>query len=226
MKGQTVVVTGANRGLGLELCRQLAAAGAEVIGTARQLQTALDLRALEVRVEVLDVSSAASVGEFAQRLAETAVDVLNNNAGKGGSGSGVADLDLAETEEFFVVNTLGPLRVTQALLPNLRRGRERKVIQITSRMGSLADNREGGYYGYRASKAALNMINRTLALELGGQGFVCALLHPGWVWTRMGGMQAPLSPADSVRGMLRVVRHLTRSDNGAFLDYTGQPLPW
>ncbi len=226
MKGQTVVVTGANRGLGLELCRQLAAAGAEVIGTARQLQTALDLRALEVRAEVLDVSSAASVGEFAQRLAETAVDVLINNAGKGGSGSGVADLDLAETEEFFVVNTLGPLRVTQALLPNLRRGRERKVIQITSRMGSLADNREGGYYGYRASKAALNMINRTLALELGGQGFVCALLHPGWVRTRMGGMQAPLSPADSVRGMLRVVRHLTRSDNGAFLDYTGQPLPW
>lgn len=226
MRGQTAVVTGANGGLGLELCRQLVEAGARVIGTARQPRAAVDLRALEVEVEAVDVTDRESVSRLAERLGDRAVDLLLNNAGVGGAGRGIADLDFAKLEEAFAVNSLGPMRVTQALLPNLRRGRGRKIVHITSRMGALSENLEGGYYGYRASKAALNMLNRSLAVELAGQGFVCVVLHPGWVRTRMGGTRAPLSPSESVRGLLRVIGGLKRRDNGRFFDYTGAELPW
>lgn len=226
MKDQTVVVTGGNRGLGLEFCRQLQGLGAEVIATARDPRSAIDLRALETRIEALDVSDAGSVEAFAERLVNVGVDILINNAGFGGSGNGVGSLDFAELERFFAVNSLGPLRVTQALLPNLRRGKGRKVVHITSKMGSLTENIEGGYYGYRTSKAALNMIHRCLAAELAGQGFVCAVLHPGWVRTGMGGNHAPLSPMESVHGLLGVIARLKRQDNGGFFDYTGTDIPW
>ena len=226
MQDQTVVVTGANRGLGLELCRQLAAGGARVIGTARRPHEAEELRALDVRVEELDVADAASVRGFAGRLGEAAVDVLVNNAGRGGAGSGIAELDLEASLRFFDVNSLGPLRVTQALLPHLRRGRAKKVVHVTSQMGSLANNAAGGYYAYRASKAALNMLHLTLARELAGQGFTCVAIHPGWVRTAMGGEQAPLAPEESARGMLRVLAGLSRQDHGSFLDHTGAKLPW
>ena len=226
MKGQTVVVTGANRGLGLELCRQLQDLGAEVIATARNPQAAIDLRALEVRIEPLDVGDIQSVESFAERVNGGSVDVLINNAGVGGSGNGVGSLEFSELEKFFSVNSLGPLRVTKALLPVLRRGKGRRIIHITSRMGSLTDNIEGGYYGYRASKAALNMFHRCLAAELAGQGFVCVALHPGWVRSGMGGNHAPLSPQESTRGLLSVICRLERRDNGKFFDYTGTELAW
>jgi NAD(P)-dependent dehydrogenase (short-subunit alcohol dehydrogenase family) len=226
MKGQIVVVTGANRGLGLEFCRQLRELGANVIATARQPQSAIDLRALEVRIETLDVSSAESVAALAESLADVAVDLLINNAGMGGASNGVGTLDFDELERFFAVNSLGPLRVTKALLPHLRRGRGRRLVHVTSRMGSVSENTEGGYYGYRASKAALNMIHRCLAAELAGQGFVSIVVHPGWVRTAMGGHHAPVSPSESVRGLLSVIARLERSDNGRFFDYTGTELPW
>lgn len=226
MKGQTVVVTGANRGLGLELCRQLVEGGARVVGTTRQPQAAVDLRALEVRIEPLDVTDPGSVRNLSGTLADLGVDVLVNNAGMGGAGPGVSRLDFSTLQRAFDVNSLGPMRVTQALLPGLRRGRARKIVQITSQMGSITGNIEGGYYGYRASKAALNMLNRSLAKELAGQGFVCVVLHPGWVRTRMGSNRAPLSPQESVRGLLRVIDGLERSDTGRFFDYTGAELNW
>lgn len=226
MKGQRVVVTGSSSGLGLEFCRQLQKLGAEVIGTARDPKKAIDLRALEIRTEKLDVGDGASVGEFAERMGDEPIDMLINNAGIGGEINGVSSLDFPTLAEFFSVNSLGPLRVTQALLPNLRDGAKRRVIQISSRMGSVGDNSEGGYYAYRASKAALNMFHRCLAAELAGQGFVCVALHPGWVRTRMGGNRAPLTPRASVSGMLQVIGRLRRSDNGKFLDYTGAPVPW
>ena len=193
MKGQKVVVTGANRGLGLEFCRQLRELGAEVIATARRPQAAFDLRTLEVRIETLDVTSAESVEAFATSLGDIEIDLLINNAGSGGAGNGIGTLDFDELARFFAVNSLGALRVTKALLPNLRRGRGRRLVHVTSRMGSLTENTEGGYYGYRASKAALNMIHRCLAAELAGQGFVSVVVHPGWVRTAMGGNHAPVS---------------------------------
>ena len=227
MNDQTFVVTGANRGLGLELCRQLNAAGASVVATARDPDAAAELRQVApARIEALDVTDPASVAAFAAALGETAVDVLINNAGMGGPGAGIAALDLDETARFFAVNSLGPLRVTQALLPHLQRGGRRTVGQISSNMGSIANNVQGGYYGYRASKTALNSLNRTLARELAGKGFVCVALHPGWVRTDMGGAGAPLSAEDSVRGLLRVVAGLTARHNGGFFDHTGAELPW
>jgi NAD(P)-dependent dehydrogenase (short-subunit alcohol dehydrogenase family) len=226
MRGQVAVVTGANRGLGLELCRQLKHAGTEVIGTARDPQTAVDLRALEVRVEELDVAQADSVGSFAERLGDTKVDLLINNAGVGGAGEGIANLDFDDVEQKLQINTLGAMRVTQALLPNLRRGKGRKIAHLTSRMGSIGDNGEGGYYAYRISKAALNMFNRSLAVELVGQGFVCVVLHPGWVRTRMGGSTAPQTPEESARAMLELIARLRRQDTGRFFDYTGAELRW
>lgn len=226
MKGKTVIVTGANRGLGLELCRQFKAAGAEVIGTARDPRGAIDLRTLEVQIEPLDVSDDPSVETLAERLDGVAIDVLVNNAGVGGAGNGVMSLDMDRAREFFEVNTLGPIRVTRALLPHLRRGEDRKIVHISSLMGSLQENSVGGYYCYRASKAALNMMNRSLAAELAGQGFVCTVCHPGWVRTRMGGSSAPVSPQESASGLVRVVAGLSKGHNGRFFDYTGRELPW
>jgi len=226
MTDQITVVTGANRGLGLELCRQLKQAGAQVIGTARDPQGAIDLRALEIRVEALDVADAESVAAFAQRLGDTSVDLLINNAGVGGAGEGISELDIDDAERKFQINSLGPIRVTQALMPHLRRGKGRKIAHVSSRMGSISDNGEGGYYGYRISKAALNMFNRSLAVELVGQGFVCVVLHPGWVRTRMGGSSAPQSPEASARGLLRIINRLRRQDTGRFIDYTGAEIPW
>ena len=226
MKGQTVVVTGANRGLGLEFCRQLQSLGAEIIATARDPRAAIDLRALEVRIEPLDIGVAESVSDFAVRLGDQPIDILINNAGMGGSGNGISTLEFGELERYFSVNSLGPMRVTKALLGNLRRGQGRRIVQITSRMGSLSDNIEGGYYGYRTSKAALNMLHRCLAAELAGQGFVCVALHPGWVRTGMGGNHAPLSAKESVHGLLGVISRLRRRHNGGFFDYTGAAIPW
>ena len=226
MKDQTVVVTGANRGLGLELCRQLRAAGARVIATARDPEKATELDGLGVRALPLDVTDDASVRELARDLGDAAVDVLINNAGRGGAGQGIAELDFAEAAHMLDVNSLGPLRVTQALLPHLLRGTARKIVHVTSNMGSLANNVQGGYYAYRASKTALNMFHLTLARELAGKGFTCVALHPGWVRTDMGGANAPLAAEESVRGMLRVISGLSRQANGAFLDYTGAALPW
>ncbi len=227
MDEQTVVVTGANRGIGLELCRQLKAAGAEVIATARDPESAEELRDVSpARIEALDVADPKSVAAFAAALGETAVDVLINNAGTGGPGADIANLDFDEVVRTVAVNSLGPLRVTQALLPHLRRGRRRTVVHISSNMGSITNNDQGGYYGYRASKTALNSFNRTLAHELGCLGFTCVVLHPGWVRTDMGGDGAPLTPAESVSGLVKIVAGLSADHNGRFFDYTGAQLPW
>ncbi len=221
----TFVITGANRGIGLEFARQLSERGEHVIATARDPKRARDLRALNVRVEPLDVADAGSVAEFAGRLAGSPVDVLINNAGIGGEGAAIDRLSMEEVERFFRVNSVGPLRVTQALLPNLRAGNRKRVVNITSVLGSIGRNDSGGWYGYRAAKAALNQLTRTLAHELAPEGFTCVVLHPGWVRTNMGGRGAHLSPEESVRGMLKVIKKLSPRDTGRFFDYRGE-VPW
>lgn len=238
----TVVITGANRGLGLEFARQFQAAGATVIGTARRPEEADELRALGVRIEALDVTRSADVAALAARLADEPVDILINNAGIGGRGplrEGVAESDIPEKtaptleqldvdalDSFLQVNTLGPMRVTQALLPALRRGERKLVVNITSRMASLSSNRRGGGYGYRESKAALNMFTRSLAIELEDEGFTCVVLSPGWVRTSMGGPGAELSPEESIGGMLAVIERLAPADTGKFFSHDGSELPW
>lgn len=223
----TVLVTGANRGIGLELVKQLEARGMNVIGTARKPAEAQELRATGARVEQLDVADSASLAALAKTLEGVKIDMLINNAGMlGHTAESFQETDFAAIETTFVVNSLGPMRVTQALLENLQAGCHKTVIQISSVMGSIEQNR-GGYYGYRASKAALNMMNKSLALELAGDGFTCVVMHPGWVKTRLGGEGAKITTAESVSGMLDVIAELDAAeDNGGFFDYQGNEIPW
>ena len=220
------LVTGANRGLGLEWARQLAARGETVIATARDPAASKDLASLRVETHALDVADDASVARLADALSSRPLDAIVNNAGAGGSGPPLAELKWDEVLRMFDVNALGAMRVTQAAWDNLLSGRRKLVVNVTSRMGSIADNGSGGYYAYRASKAALNMLTKTLALDSRRQGVTCVLLHPGWVATDMGGKQAPLSPQQSVEGMLSIVDRLGPADSGRFLDWSGADLPW
>ena len=226
-------MTGANRGIGLELVRQLAARGDAVHATARAPEQAAALRALAeesgglVSIHPLDVTDAASVAAFAGALGDVPVDLLVNNAGVyGGARQHLGDIDFADALRTYEVNALGALRVTTAVLPNLRRAEGAKIISVTSGMGSIAENRSGSFYAYRMSKAALNMMARTLAADLRGAGIASAVINPGWVRTDMGGPSAPTPVEESVRGMLREIDAFTVERTGAFLDWLGRPYPW
>lgn len=221
-----IVITGANRGLGLEFARQFSSAGHEVVGTARNPVAAADLRNLNVEVQGLDVTREDSCQRFAESLGDRPVDILINNAGVMGARGDLGDLDLAALLETIDVNALGPIRVTRALLPALRSAPTKKICQITSKMGSIADNSSGGSYAYRMSKAALNMMNKSLSHELAGEGFVCTVFHPGWVQTDMGGASAPISAEQSVEGLIARINEMTSRHNGAFYDYLGEEIPW
>ncbi len=221
----TWLVTGANRGIGLAFAATLSHRGESVIGTARDPAGASELGATGARVEKLDVSDSRSIAELGERLAGRPIDVLVHNAGRGDGASEIARVEPDELAAFFAVNAIGPMLLTRALLGNLERGHGRKVAAITSGLASISQS-NGGWYGYRASKAALNMFVRTLAAELAPKKFTCVLLSPGWVQTEMGGPGATLSPEKSVRGMLGVIDRMTPGESGRFLDYRGRELPW
>jgi NAD(P)-dependent dehydrogenase (short-subunit alcohol dehydrogenase family) len=222
----TVLVTGANRGIGLEYARQFAAAGHTVIATARDPAAATELRAITERIEPLDVTDAASVAALAKRLDGVAIDILINNAGIGGrDDNDLASVDFEAMRQTFEVNAFGPLRVTQALLPNLRLGQRKLIVNMSSQLGSI-ERSNGQMYAYRASKTALNQFSKILSVELGAAGFVVVAVHPGWVRTDMGGANATLSPEESVAGLVALIGKLGPQDNGRFYDYQGKPIPW
>ena len=223
---RTVLITGANRGIGLEFARQYSMAGWTVIGTARHPDTATELKELADKVLQLDVTDPASVDRLRQDLAGTPVDMLINNAGIQPLMWTLSEVDFDAFERSLAVNTLGPVRVTQALLPQLRSGKLRKIVNITTNLSSIAENTDGGFYGYRESKAALNMFTKSLAAELGPEGFICIVLHPGWVKTDLGSQQAPLQVDESVRGMRKVIDRLSPADNGTFRTYSGEQMAW
>lgn len=226
---RTVLITGANRGLGLEFARQYAKAGWNVIGTAREPDAAADLKALgaNVKIEALDVADQQSVDAMATRLKEQPIDLLINNAGvSGGGGNSVAAIKPDEYERVMQVNALGPVRVTHALLPNLKAGKGRTIVSISSGLGSIENNKNGGYYAYRESKAALNMFMRSIAAELKGDGFICIPMSPGWVKTDMGGPNAALTPEQSITGMRKVIDSLKPEDSGKFWNHEGAVVPW
>jgi NAD(P)-dependent dehydrogenase (short-subunit alcohol dehydrogenase family) len=224
--GRTVLVTGANRGLGLEFARQLHEAGAEVIATSRRPEAAEELNSLGVRVVQLDVADPASVAALAAGLEGTSIDVLLNNAGISPQRGSFEDEDPAEFLRVLDVNTVGPLRVTQALLPNLRSGDRKLVMNMSSGLGSIAKNGRGSSAAYRSSKSALNMLTKTMAMDLSEEGFICVVMSPGWVRTDMGGEDAQLSPEESIRGMLAVLSPLKAEDSGKYLSHDGNELPW
>ena len=222
----TVLITGANRGIGLEYARQFAAKGYTVIGTVRDPADAKELSAVADRVEQLDVADAASVAALAQRLQGVPIDILVNNAGMFDRRDLTVDkVDFTVMEQTLAVNTLGPLRVTQALMPNLRAGKRRTIVNMSSELGSI-ERSSGRWYAYRTSKAALNQITRTMSAELAPEGFICVVLHPGWVRTDMGGAAATYSPQESVAGLVAVIEKLAPADNGRFYDFRGTAIPW
>lgn len=217
-----VLVTGANRGIGLELVRQYAGRGDEVIAVCRQSSAALS--ALPVRcIEDVDVSSDASVQTLADALSGQRIDVLINNAGLL-IPDRLGSLDMEAIERQFAVNAFGPLRVTSALLANLQQGS--KVAIVTSRMGSIADNTSGGYYGYRASKAAVNMVGRSLSLDLRDRGISVVLLHPGFVRTGMTGNNGHMDPDASATGLIARIDEQTLEMSGRFVHMSGEVLTW
>jgi NAD(P)-dependent dehydrogenase (short-subunit alcohol dehydrogenase family) len=220
------LVTGANRGIGLAFARELSRRGDGVIATARQPEKARELAALPARVEQLDVADLESVARLARRLAGEPLDVLINNAAAGDEGPRFERLSMEYLERSLRVNAVGPAAVTQALLPNLRAGGRRAVINLSSGLGSISTNESGGWIAYRASKAALNQLTRTIAAELRRERFVCVAMSPGWVRTDMGGPGAELSPDDSVAAMLKVIDRLSSTDTGRFLDRFGKDVPW
>lgn len=228
---QTYLVTGANRGLGLEFARQLSARGGTVIATTRDPAKGEELRHLGDRVKVvqLDVADPANVADLPARIGDAGaggIDVLINNAGVSGTSKSVAELDAAELSRVFMVNAIAPMLVTKAVLPLLQKGGKKTVFNITSQLGSIANNTGGSTYSYRGSKAALNQLTKCLSNELAGQGFTCVVVHPGWVQTDMGGPKAPLTPPEAVAHMIKTLDGLTTRDNGRFLNYDGTGLPW
>jgi NAD(P)-dependent dehydrogenase (short-subunit alcohol dehydrogenase family) len=216
-----VLITGSNSGIGLELARQFAERGDEVVATCRV--SSADLSALGVRVmEDVDVTSDASIRALGLALAGRRLDILVNNAGVLTEET-LDALDFERMRRQFEVNALGPLRVTAALLPNLHRGA--KVVIVTSRAGSLGDNTSGGLYGYRVSKAAVNMIGINLAHDVRGRGIAVALLHPGSVATGLNRGRG-MPPADAARGLLTAIDRLTLAESGWFTRSDGTRLPW
>lgn len=224
-----IVVTGANRGIGLGLSRYLAQRGDTVIAAARE-PFSTELKSLKARTIALDVTSAESVRAFAKALGDTPVDILFNVAGIYGDSAGLSalanDFALGDLASTYDVNALGPLRVVLAVLPNIRRGSAKKLVHITSGMGSITDNTSGGSYGYRMSKAALNMMSRSLAVDLRGDGIASYVINPGWVQTDMGGASAPTTVAQSVDGIVREIDRATLEDSGAFLNWKGNRYAW
>jgi len=215
------LVTGANRGIGLELCRQIIAQGDQVIATCRQASEGMKAPGITI-IENVDVTSDASVDQLAGQLAGQKLDVLINNAGIL-THETLADLDFERIRRQFEVNTLGPLRVSKALLPNLSRGS--KIAIISSRVGSIGDNGSGGIYGYRISKAAVNMVGVNLSLELKEQGIAVVLLHPGLIATEMTSFHGDL-PEVAAKGLLAQIDQLRLGNTGSFWHANGEVLPW
>lgn len=229
----TVLITGASRGLGLEFCKQYAADGWDVLACCRAPQRAAELADLvtrypRVQMLALNVAEFAQIDALAAQLQNTAIDVLINNAGiySDAPGHGFGHLDYTAWTKSLTVNALAPVKMAEAFLPHLMRGEQRKLVSITSLMGSIADNSSGGSIIYRSSKATLNAAMKTLAIDLKDSAISVLLLHPGWVKTAMGGLNAPLEAPHSIAEMRRVIAAFNLEQSGSFLKYDGTPLPW
>jgi NAD(P)-dependent dehydrogenase (short-subunit alcohol dehydrogenase family) len=226
-----IVLTGASRGLGLEFTRRYLEAGHRVVATCRHPDRARGLHELaerhggQLRIAACDVADPAACARIADLVPSDRIDLLIHNAGVfGGDDETIEEVDLDEVARAFDVNALGPLRVTRGLWWRLGEGS--RIVAVTSLMGSIADNTSGGRYGYRMSKAALNMAVRCLGHDCRPRGMVSFAIHPGWVRTDMGGPSAPLSIEESVASMVATIASRTVEHDGMFFDRDGEVLPW
>ncbi|MHA7817986.1 MAG: SDR family oxidoreductase [Pseudohaliea sp.] len=228
----TAMITGANRGIGLEMLSQYAARGWKVIGTCRDLEGAHAARALAdshagVTLYPLDVTDSAAVDALARQLEGTAIDLLILNAGVMSPGSNtLGKLDAADFLRVLEVNVVAPAICAQAFRGHVAASERRTMVGIGSFLGSIASNDDGGLYSYRSSKAGVHAVMRSLSIDLRGEGVTAIAMHPGWVQTDMGGAEAAISAQESVAGMLSVIDGLKPGDSGRLLTYAGEELPW
>lgn len=228
-----VLITGANRGLGLEYVRQYLADGWQVTATCRQPEKAKELNVLteaaggRLTVQPLDVVNYEQMDSLRASVGDAPVDVLINNAGVFGQKNGAfGTTDYAAWEETFRINVLAVMRMMETFVDAVAASHRKTIVNMTSKMGSLADNGSGGMYVYRSSKAALNAVSVSAARDLQDRGIQVIAMHPGWVRTDMGGPNGLIDAQESVSGMRRVIASLKPEQSGSFLDYKGQTLPW
>lgn len=235
----TVLITGANRGIGLEFVRQYSADGWRVLAACRQPGQATELAALaeasggRLTLHTLDVEDPASADRLAGELAGLPIDVLINNAGSSGvatnggqrASGGFGQSNWDQWLTMFRVNVIGPMKLAEALVANLEAAKG-TIVTLSSQLGSMALNTSGNVYGYRATKAGVNAVMKSLSIDLKARGITVAIVHPGWVKTDMGGPTAPVETVDSARGIMRVAAGLTAETSGQFFNFDGNPLPW
>ncbi|MEX0807503.1 MAG: SDR family oxidoreductase [Dongiaceae bacterium] len=221
----TVLVTGTNRGIGLEWVRQYAGEGWRVLAGCRRPHKADALKAIEgdITIHPIDVARAEHIVDWARRLKGVPIDILINNAGHGGDDRAA---DPSEWSKATQVNVIGPFVMAREFQANVAASDRKMIVNLTSRMGSIGDNSEGGSYAYRATKAGLNAAMKSLALDWKDTGITIALFHPGWVRTDMGGPDALVDVEASVTGMRKKMDQLTSADSGKFFNYKGDSVPW
>jgi NAD(P)-dependent dehydrogenase (short-subunit alcohol dehydrogenase family) len=230
----TLLITGANRGIGLEFCKQYAAAGWRVLACCREPGKAESLKQLAARhpdliqLHALDVTDHAQIERLAQTLGTESIDLLINNAGiyPAADRRGFGHTDYAEWMAAFNINTMAPLKMVEAFIEQIARSQLKLIVTITSQMGSVDDNSSGGNYLYRSSKAAANMVVKSLAVDLKGRGIASVAFNPGWVKTDMGGPSAMIEVEQSVADMRKVIAGLTLADSGKFIGNDGVVIPW
>jgi NAD(P)-dependent dehydrogenase (short-subunit alcohol dehydrogenase family) len=229
----SALITGANRGLGLEFARQYLADGWQVYAACRDPNSASELGRLadtsdaKLHILALDVTDPASVKGAAVKVDGQAIDLLVNNAGIGGArGQTIGNIDYEAWAKVLDVNTMGPMRVSEAFVDHVAKSERKLIVSLTSGMGSLADNTSGGSIAYRSSKAAVNMVMRSLAIDLASRGITCVVVNPGWVRTDMGGPHATLTAAESVNKLRRLFEILGPAQSGKFFNYDGHEYAW
>jgi NAD(P)-dependent dehydrogenase (short-subunit alcohol dehydrogenase family) len=231
---KTTLITGANRGIGLEFVRQYAADGWRVLACSRhpEKSTALNKLAAQspelIKIHALDVADPAQIDQLGQALATESIDLLLNNAGiyPDSDKNDFGHTDYAEWMQAFRINTMAPLKMAETFAPHIARSKQKTIVTITSKMGSISDNSSGGSYLYRSSKAAVNMVIKSLAIDLKPNGITAVVFHPGWVKTDMGGPSAMISAEKSVSGIRNMIAKLTLADSGKFFAYDGAEIPW
>ena len=229
----SALITGANRGLGFEFVRQYLVDGWQVYAACRDPASASELRRLieisdgKLRMLAMDVTDPASVDAATTELDGQAIDLLLNNAGIiGPQGQTIGNIDYEAWAEVLAVNTMGPMRVSEAFVEHVARSDRKLIVTLTSGMGSIADNSSGGSILYRSSKAAVNMVMRSLAIDLASRGITCVVVNPGWVRTDMGGPNASLQPAESISALRRLIATLGPEQSAKFFNHTGREYPW
>jgi len=220
----SILITGCDSGLGREFAIQYAQAGYTVWAT--YLDPANALPDPGIRHHALDVTKPEQFAALKEVVAAAPIDLLLSNAGIGLDSGQIGGLDFDYVHRMFAVNTVGPLRLVETFVDNVAGSRERRIVFVTSRMGSIGSNLSGGHYGYRASKAGLNAIGRSLAIDLHRRGITLAMMHPGWVNTAGGGPDAPLTAQESVQAMRSTIARMGNHETGVYCTYHGQPLPW